>query len=172
MSTLINGKHYKQVVIEYYDDLIAQVDAYAEERLKEIKDHEICESNETTENHEDHELFHDPDERFADPYSDHFSLDEESAVMSNSGVLLKDFVHIERMRAINEFKRLQKERLDELKLAETKPSSIDQALFGSTQFGFLVNIDKYSQIGKIMNLQLVAVVVDFYLDDFDVQKIE
>jgi hypothetical protein len=40
-TTLINGKHPKIVVIEYYDELISRVDVYAEELLETIKDDEI-----------------------------------------------------------------------------------------------------------------------------------
>jgi hypothetical protein len=37
LSALINGKHYKQVVIDYYDDLIARLDVEAEETLEKFK---------------------------------------------------------------------------------------------------------------------------------------
>jgi hypothetical protein len=46
MSTLIDGKHPKQIVIEYYDDLIARVDVYAEEMLEKIKDDEVMKCEE------------------------------------------------------------------------------------------------------------------------------
>jgi hypothetical protein len=177
-ASMKDGKHYKQVVIEYYDDLIAQVDAFAEEILEEIKDDEIFSEkiNERRKRPKDEcdDFFHyRNDERYTDPYTIQYTLDEP-VTSSNNGVLVKEFVHNERLRAVNEFKRLQKQRLDELRLSKTKPSSVEEALFGGTQFGILVKIDEESNSidAKRMKFRQLAVVVDFYLDPEDVEKIE
>jgi hypothetical protein len=86
-------------------------------------------------------------------------------------MLVKDFVHSERMKAINEFKQLQKERLEELKLSKTRPTTVEQALFGGNKFGFLIKFDEESTFGMLMKFRLFAVVVDFYLDKNEIAEI-
>jgi hypothetical protein len=194
MTSLINGKHPKQVIIDYYDDLIAQVDIYAEETLKNVKIDEYVNDNygqdefmDNVESDDSSELFYQPVEnRFKDPYSDKYTFDE-LIEESKSGLLLNDFVHSERMKAINEIKKLQKDRLEELKLANTKPTTTEEVLFGGNKFCFLVKIDKYkssvakrfvfakidkSDVGEKMIFKLLAVVVDFYLDKEDIEIVE
>lgn len=151
MSSLINaGKHPKIVIIDYYDDLIAQLEVYAEEMLEMIKDDEC---------------FNNIGEQQSVEISENYSE------KSNGSILIKEFVNSERMRAINEIKRIQKERLEELKLGKTKPTSICEALFGDNQFGFLVNIPQLN-VTKQMKFKILVVVIDFYLDKSDIKLIE
>jgi hypothetical protein len=179
ITSLINGKHPKQVIIDYYDDFIAELDIYAEETLKNVKNDEYVNDNDGYNKYIDRkeseesssELFYQPIEnRFRDPYNDKYTFDgliEES----KSGLLLKDFVHLERMKAINEIKKLQKDRLEEFKLAKTKPTTIEEALFGGNKFCFLVKVDT-SYIAKRLIFKLLTVVVDFYLDKEDIEFVK
>jgi hypothetical protein len=176
MSSLIDGKHPKIVIIDYYDDLISQVDICAEETLEKTQDDEYIVINieQKEENNEDYGLFQHPiDKRFNDPYTDKYKFDDPLKVESHRGMLVKEFVHSERMKAINELKQLQKERLDELKLSKTKPTTVEEALFGGNKFGFLIKFDKKSNYfsGRLMRYRLAAVVVDFYLDKNEIAEI-
>jgi hypothetical protein len=174
MSSLIDGKHPKIVIIDYYDDLISQVDIYAEETLEKTADYEYIVNIEQKEedNYEDYGLFHDPiDKRFDDPYTDKYKFDESLKVKSQRSMLVKDFVHSERMKAINEFKQLQKDRLEELKLSKTRPTTVEEALFGGNKFGFLIKFAEESSFGILRKFRLFAVVVDFYLDKNEIAEI-
>lgn len=179
MSVLINGKHPKQVIIDYYDDLIYKLDIYAEEYLKKIANNEsfddknelldkkLDQSDEETMNSD---LYYQPIEKqFEDPYSDKYALDEP--LKFNKACMVKDFVHIERVRAIEVIKEIQKERLEEMKSTTSKPSSVEEALFGK-KFGFLVEIDDYNEQVKNMKFRLLTVIVDFYLEQDDIAYIE
>jgi hypothetical protein len=87
--------------------------------------------------------------------------------------LFQDFVHAERMRGVNEMKQLQRDRLEEIKLAKTKPTSIAEALFGENKFGFLVKIKGRNLFVETrMKFRLLAVVTDFYLDNDQIEEIE
>jgi hypothetical protein len=52
-TTLIDGKHPKIVIIEYYDDLIAQVDVYTGETMKKVPKDEMIEAKSRDEKAED-----------------------------------------------------------------------------------------------------------------------
>jgi sulfur relay (sulfurtransferase) complex TusBCD TusD component (DsrE family) len=177
-SSLIDGKHYKQVVNDYYDDLIARLDVYAEERMEKIKDDVAFDKDENQnlidkdrmrflfiENH----FIEGKTQSFRNPYSDEYKLDDESPVISNNAAIsFKDCVHCERMRGVNEMKKLQKDRLEEIKMAKTKPTTIEEALFGGNKFGFLLEIDGKYFVEMGLKFRFLVVVVDFYLKtDYD-----
>jgi hypothetical protein len=178
--SLIDGKHPKLVIIDYYDDLISRLEIYAEETLEKMKNNNN--NNEhlsddigivAEEIEQDLGLSHfSIDKRFEDPFSDKYKFDEP--VKSYKGILVKNFVHSERMKAINELKQMQKNRLEELKMTQTRPTSTEEALFGAgrSKFGFLVNIGEETKVGKKMKFRLLAVVVDFYLEKADINRIQ
>jgi hypothetical protein len=111
--------------------LISRLDIYAEETLKTVKENEyVKEFENKEENRQTSDNIYDSVEKqFEDPYIFKYKFDDP--VESHKGVLLKDFVHSERMKAVNEIKKMQKDRLEELKLAKTKPASNEEALFGA-----------------------------------------
>jgi hypothetical protein len=179
-SSLIDGKHYKQVVIEYYDDLIAQMDVHAEEQIEKFKnDNEfnVYENKkvlkQTLDTYNYEEFFQQIFEKLKDPYRTQYRFEnEEPLVTPLPDKTFHDFVHAERMRGINEMKLLQKNRLEEIKLAKTKPTSIEEALFGGNKFGFLLEINESKFVETRMKFRLMAVVVDFYLDKDQIKQIQ
>lgn len=172
----INGKHPKRIVIDYYDDLISQVDIYAEDCLKKISDDDylIEAQDDNFQDLEDstNSYYQRIEKQFEDPYSDEYKFNEEQQPLSrcNDKVLVKDFVHSQRMKAINEIKRMQKERLEELKTMKNKPNSTEEALF-SHKFCFIVNLDEKKFLVKV-KFKLLTLVVDFYLENKAILKIE
>jgi hypothetical protein len=173
-STLIDGKHYKIIVINYYDDLIAELDVHAEVTLDKYKD-----DNGFNKNHEQQQNVYNDDETqnefepFEDPYSFKYSFNDELVVPNaHADMVFQDFVHAERMRGINEMQKLQKDRLEELKVAKTKPTTFEEALFGGNKFGFLVEIDENKFKKMPLKFRVLAVVVDFYLDKDQIEKIK
>jgi hypothetical protein len=180
-STLINGKHYKQVVIEYYDDLIAQLDVHAEITLDKFKDDNAFNKSHGQKMLKPRQLFYNSlgfffekeFEPFKDPLSFKYRFNDELvASNAHSDIVFQDFVHAERMRGVNEMKKLQRERLEELKVAKTKPTTIEEALFGENKFGFLVEIGE-NQFEEIpLKFRVLAVVVDFYLDKVQIENIK
>jgi hypothetical protein len=155
MASLVNGKHPKQIVIEYYDDLISDVDIYAEEILKKIKDDEVLndEENEVLEENREEDdtrvtlisLQYETEietELKNDPYNSKYTFSGHVENMEKR--LLKEFVHCERMRAIETLRKVQKERLEELNLVlrtPNSPKSIQETLLG-TKFCFFVKLSE------------------------------
>jgi hypothetical protein len=173
MTALIDGKHPKIIIIDYYDDLISRLDIYAEETLENVKENEyvnvkVFENEEQNKEAIDNR-YNSVKEQFKDPYSDEYTFDD--AIESRKGVLLKDFVHLERMKAINEIKKIQKDRLEELKLSKMRPTSVEEALFGGNKFCFLINIEKCIK-GKKTNFKMMTIIVDFYLDKANIELVE
>jgi hypothetical protein len=182
-SQLINGKHYKQVVIEYYDDLIARLDVNAEERMKQIKDDDEFSKYETTIINEREMKACDAEDNAERGFlglgffeSIHKRFDCPSREDCFQPVYSKrhhgkfhDFVHCERMRGVNEMKKLQKDRLEEIKRAEKKPTTVEEALFGGEKFGFLIEIQENL---APMKFRLVVVVVDFFLENVHIEQVE
>lgn len=181
-SSLINGKHYKLVVLDHYDDIINELDIYAEESLKKFKNDDDFNKNEEKESLE---ILKDRDYLHLECYRQikMQNVDDKTAsagdvvVISNGdGKFFQDFVHCERMRAIEEMKKLQKNRLEELKssIESTRPpNSIEEALFGvGTKFGFLIKIAQCQFVGMGIKFRGLAVVVDFYLDKLQIELIE
>lgn len=188
-STLINGKHYKQVLIEYYDDLIAQLDIQAESTLDKFKDDEdfikgqnqkILDQEQNvvkiSDNSFDEDDFFQQEyelETLNDPSIFKYSFVDEPVVKNaHDGMLFQDFVHAERMRGINEIKQLQKDRLEELKLAKIKPTSFDEALFGGNKFGFLVEINESLFVEMRIKFRLLVVVIDFFIDMDHIEQLK
>lgn len=194
-TSLIDGKHPKKIVIDYYDDLIAQVDIYAEELLETIKDDAIV--NEPSLSHKKHledldlddqdeldknynnSYLYDPFERiYNDPYKCKYNFDvspplppsQPPSPPRQTPLLVKDFVHSERMKAINLLKKFQKERLEELNKAIKRPSSVEEALFGN-KFCILVEVGESNKKMKMI-FRLVTVVVDFYVGKDQFKRIE
>jgi hypothetical protein len=83
-------------------------------------------------------------------------------------MFVKDFVHLEKMKACEELKKLQKERLDELKLATSKPKTREEAIFGK-KYAILVEISDELIMSKF---NLLTLVIDFYLKNDDVKHVE
>jgi hypothetical protein len=168
--SLINGKHPKQIIIDYYDDLINQLDIYAEESLEKISntdesiDDNIPPISIWFKIERDPDLYKSIEKRFDDPY--HIRFKHSLPIKCAQNVLLKDFVHSERIKAINVIKEIQKERLEEVKLAAVKPTTREEALFGK-KFAFLLKIDNTSAKFKLLTL-----IADFYLDENQVKICE
>jgi hypothetical protein len=170
MSALIDGKHPKIVIIDHYDDLIARLDVYAEETLEKLKGDEYINDYEKKEEYSYVEEFFNFDQIFErDQNSDKYTFDDP--IQSQRYILLKDFVHSERMKAINEIKQIQKDRLEELKLAKTRPTTVEEALYGANKFGFLVNIEE-SKVGMSKKFKLQTILIDFYLDKEQIKLVE
>lgn len=163
-SALINGKHYKKVVIDYYDDLIAELDIYAEEVLKKLAYDEYLDWEENDLKADEPDLYYQSIEKqFEDPYNDTYKFDD--TVDNNTKyITIKGFINSERMKAIEMIKKLQKERLDELKFTKIVPTTDKEALFGK-RFGFLINVDDFDSGWKKLQIKfrLITVIVDFYL---------
>lgn len=173
MSTLINGKHYKLLVIDYYDELISQIDIHAENLLKEICDDEIIAPRYGKENDaneaDNANLYYQPiAKRLENIYSDKYKFDESA--WCGESMLLKDFVHLERTKAVNEIKKVQKERLEEIYLDKVKPTTVDGALYGK-RFAFLIDIYKDRLVEKL-KFQVLTLIVDFDLDYDEIEFIE
>lgn len=179
-STLIKGKHYKQVIIDYYDDLIAQVDIYAEIILEKVSNSEIFKDyDEKSKIEEDEKIndlnsesnlyFQSIESKFKDPYTSTYTFQPET-IEFNETFLVNDFVHSERIKSIEVLKHLQKTRLDELKSAPIKPNSTETALFGN-KFGFLVNLNSENSKKVKMKFRLLTLVIDFYLEENDIKFI-
>lgn len=162
MTSLIDGKHPKIVIIDYYDDLISQVDIYAEEYLEKLKKlakndfdgtkHKKCEDVV-------YDLNYQPDEK---------RVNKEDSFIINENI--NDYVYSERMKAIGVIKEIQKKRLEELKSSQIQPTSVEDALFGK-QFCFLLKI-KDENKNLNMKFRLLTLVVDFYLDKLQINKLE
>jgi hypothetical protein len=177
-STLINGKHYKQVVIEYYDDLIAQLDVHAEEQLEKFKNDDDFNKYESKKANKPTKEFYYKKEKFFKEISKIFDIysrtkySEFAISNETSELTFQDFVHVERMRGINVLKKLQKDRLEELKLAKVKPTTTGEALFGDKEFAFLLPIEESKYIEMSMKFRLLVVVVDFYLEKVQIEQIK
>lgn len=110
---------------------------------------------------------------FNDPYNEQYLFVEDETARDKSR-LVKDFVHKERMRAIEVIKSVQKERIDEmntyLKSGKALPTTTKGALF-SNKFCFLVELAESNPEHK-MKVKLLLFLVDFYLESDQIRAIE
>lgn len=86
------------MVIDYYDDLISEIDIYAEECLKKIPEDEylkICNLNDDCNDSGDSSLFYRPIEKqFEDPYGDEYKFDESEHIIYDEKVLRSRILYI------------------------------------------------------------------------------
>lgn len=173
MTTLIDGKHPKMVIIDYYDNLISDLDICAENIFKSLTN-ECFDGNEMRLRDLDDylDLSERPnDDDFEIQFNNKYTFDEP--IESHRNILIKDFVNKKRANAVLKFKEIQKDRLEKMKLSTMKPTSIAEALFGEEKiFGFVVNINENAKVRSKMKYGLLAVVADFYLTKIDISDIE
>jgi hypothetical protein len=181
-ATLIDGKNpHGQLVNDYYDDLIAEVDVYAAEILKNIKDNDAFLNTHDDDDDDDKvysmkKRIKKEEEKFdettiekdlkQDPYNDKYKF--EGHMENKEKRLVKDFVRCEQMRAIETLKRAKKERLEELNLVLRTPKTMQETLLGK-KFCFCVKLDKRS---CEMKFGLLIFVADFYIEKDQIQFIE
>lgn len=187
-NLLIDGKHPKKIVIDYYDELINQVDIYAENILENIDKNAkngvrmetiIKELKDSLNEEEIPDLYYTPIlKQFEDPYSSKYTFENDSTIETNQEDLpIEKIVHLKRMQAIEVMKQLQKERLDEIKSTLVASTSVSEAIFGK-QFCFLVKIDQENNEIKMKidqenyNFKLLTIVVDFNLDKNEIYVIK
>lgn len=172
MSSLIKGKTPKKIVIDYYDDLICQVEIYAEKCLKRLKDDTSLMSVKEDDfvNPDESNLFYKSIERqFDDPYSGVYKFEPE-AIICNEKVLIKDFMNSQKVKVIGELKELQRQRLEEIeKATKNAPKSVEEALF-SNNFSFLIKLERQRHVK--LKFKLLTLILDFYLDEKNIQDIK
>lgn len=174
MSVLIENKHPKVIIIDYYDDLISRVDIYAEDFLKKISLNEpLIELKEYVpsrdEDDEDMFYYQPISNQFEDTYSDKYKYCDDPGPPQQVH-LLKDFIHSKRMKAIEAIRLLQIKNLEELKASGGAPKLTRDELFEKT-FGFLLKIDENNKKVK-MKFRLLTIIVDFYLDKDSLDFVE
>jgi hypothetical protein len=102
--------------------------------------------------------------------------DEVNGSRRNKSQLVKDFMNEERLRAIKEIRKVEKERVDELtlimKTGNELPSSIKEALFGNNKkFCFLIKLANANPRYR-MHFKLLTFLVDFYIEPEQIRAIE
>jgi hypothetical protein len=178
---LIDGKHPKVLVIDYYDNLVSDVDIYAEELLKKTKDDEYFDLDDYVDDDDDDEgmpdfskYFYQPIEKqFEDTAIVKYKFDEDHELFmkdKEKRVKVKDFVHSQRMKAIEVIKAVQKQQIEHLNAAKKKPKTLEEALF-TNKFCFLINLEKIKRI-EMPIYKLLTFIVDFYLDDKTIKQIK
>jgi hypothetical protein len=163
---LIDGKHPKVLAIEYYDKLVSDVDIYAEELLENTKDDEYLNGS-VYEPDFSQNFYESVEKQFEDTAIDKYKLEEEDDPINK--VKVKDFVHSQRMRAIEAINAVQKQQVDELNAATKKPTTLEEALFAN-KFCFHINFAEQGLIKP--KFKLLTFVVDFYLDEKTIQEIK
>lgn len=180
-------------IIDYYDELIKNIDIYTEEELEKYQDNDLLSDN-NTENilipkSDDNIETYGVDSRL-DPYSDEYSYNIQLNYEKDS--ITKDYLNDVRLKAINALKLSQDENLkyynsnksiiktSQTQMNEKEINQLKSKLFAN-KFCFLLDINEY-KVYKTKSskkyttnqsiFKLYTIITDFYLNEKNIEEIK
>ena len=157
----------KLLIVDYYDDLIRDIDIYTEEQLAKYSQDDLLPIESNPEYPSSVEI-----EGLKDPYKIEYKNESEINVTPGWTKII-DYLNLVRSKAIEEINKAKEENLERYELNKSKYKydrnnmsdenleEMKRELF-KEKFCFLIRFEKFES--ESTKFELVTVVTDFYLD--------